>query len=616
MRVLQIQGLRALAAIIVTFFHARLVPGGFIGVDIFYVISGYLITGLILRELESTGKLDLGAFYQRRIKRLLPTSIFVLFATALVSWFVLPSINRDQLGKDFFAAATYISNYLFAWWQNDYQNLDATPSPFIHYWSLAVEEQFYLVWPILLILFARKGRRGIFIGISTITALSLALSIYQTQTSPIWAFYSLSTRAWELGIGALLLFIPSRIFTFRLLPWVGFIALLIASFSFSDGTAFPGVDALLPVLGTAILISTIPVWPPILNDLSNNRVSQWLGKISYPLYLWHWPALVIPSSALGRPLTLLERGACIVLTVVLADITNRIIEEPLRHLKIAPKKVYLAAIATTATSLLLAVFISTSVPALVSTNSETAFTFDLAEVVAKPIVVGDGCHVSHRGNRSGYCTYGDIKSKKTIVLYGDSHAAQWFPALEKIALKNGIKLVSLTKSACPAVDAPRDDDGGFKYINCAQWRKYSYQRINEIKPIAVIMSSFQYFSAPAKYPDPDLWWRNGQIKLLNSLKGASENLIYISDTPHPKVDIPSCLATLKAFECDTSEKSLNLVVPGFKVIDPTPWLCTDICPAVKDSIVAYRDRSHISIAMSLHLMPLLESALREKGLFA
>ncbi len=616
MRVLQIQGLRAFAAIVVTLFHARMVPGGFIGVDIFYVISGYLITGLILRELDSTGKLDLGAFYQRRIKRLLPTSIFVLFATALVSWFVLPSINRDELGRDFFAAAAYISNYLFAWWENDYQNLDATPSPFIHYWSLAVEEQFYLVWPVLLIFFARKGKRAILVGVLTITTLSLVLSIYQTQSSPIWAFYSLSTRAWELGIGALLLFIPSRFFSYRFLPWAGFTALFVASFGFSDGTAFPGINALLPVLGTALLIATIAVWPPILNDLSNNRVSQWLGKISYPLYLWHWPVLVIPSSALGRPLTLLERFLCIILTVILADVTNRVIEEPLRHMKIAPKKIYLAALATTATSLAVAVFISTSVPALVSTSGKTAFTFNLAEVVAKPIVVGDGCHVSHRGNRSGYCTYGDIKSKKTIVLYGDSHAAQWFPALEKIAIKKGIKLVSLTKSACPAVDAPRDDRGGFKYINCAQWRKYSYQRINEIKPIAVIMSSFQYFSAPDKYPDPELWWRNGQIKLLNSLKGASENLIYISDTPHPKVDIPSCLATRKAFECDTSEKSLNLVVPGFKVIDPTPWLCTDICPAVKDSIVAYRDRSHISIAMSIHLIPLLESALKEKGLFA
>ena len=142
MRVLQIQGLRAFAAIVVTLFHARLVPGGFIGVDIFYVISGYLITGLILREIESSGRLNLAVFYQRRIKRLLPTSVFVLFSTALVGWFVLPAITRDALGRDLFAAAAYISNYLFAWWENDYQNLNATPTPFIHYCSLAVEEQF------------------------------------------------------------------------------------------------------------------------------------------------------------------------------------------------------------------------------------------------------------------------------------------------------------------------------------------------------------------------------------------------------------------------------------------------------------------------------------------
>ena len=186
MRILQIQGLRALAVLLVTIFHARLMPGGFIGVDIFYVISGYLITGLILREIEKTGKLNLNQFYQRRIKRLLPTSVFVLFITALVGMFILPSITRDALGRDLFAAAAYISNYLFAWWENDYQNLDATPSPFIHYWSLAVEEQFYLLWPILLVLLARKGRRTILIGIAIITALSLILSIIMVQVAPLF----------------------------------------------------------------------------------------------------------------------------------------------------------------------------------------------------------------------------------------------------------------------------------------------------------------------------------------------------------------------------------------------------------------------------------------------
>jgi hypothetical protein len=244
------------------------------------------------------------------------------------------------------------------------------------------------------------------------------------------------------------------------------------------------------------------------------------------------------------------------------------------------------------------------VPSNVSTTGNEPFTFNLAEVVAKPKVVGDGCHVTHSGNESGECTYGDVNSDKTIVIYGDSHAAQWFPALEKIAIKRGIKLVSLTKSACPAVDA-----------KCAEWRKNSYERIKSIRPLAVIMSSFQYFSPPAKDLNPQAWWRNGQIKLFNSLKGASEHLIYISDTPHPLVNIPSCLAINESSECDTSEKSPVLVIPSFEAIDPTPWLCTEICPAIKDSIVAYRDRSHISIAMSLHLMPLLESALEEKGVF-
>ena len=188
MRILQIQGLRALAALLVTIFHARLLPGGFIGVDIFYVISGYLITGLILREIENTGRLDLQTFYQRRIKRLLPTSVFVLFVTAIVGLFVLPVITRDALGRDLFAAAAYISNYLFAWWENDYQNLDATPSPFIHYWSLAVEEQFYVVWPIFILFLSRYGKRAIFRGIAVTTLLSLLLSITKHRHLPSGLF--------------------------------------------------------------------------------------------------------------------------------------------------------------------------------------------------------------------------------------------------------------------------------------------------------------------------------------------------------------------------------------------------------------------------------------------
>ena len=192
-KITQIQGLRALAAILVTLFHAKWVSGGFIGVDIFYVISGFLITGLLMREIDRTGTINFKEFYARRFKRLLPTSFFVLAVTAVLAWFLLPGIARASLGRDVIAASLYVSNYLFAWWQTDYQNLDATPSPVIHYWSLAVEEQFYLLWPLLILAFfslAMKFKSKNFVAwmVASVTLLSFIYSLYLTENSPIWAF--------------------------------------------------------------------------------------------------------------------------------------------------------------------------------------------------------------------------------------------------------------------------------------------------------------------------------------------------------------------------------------------------------------------------------------------
>jgi len=615
-RITQIQGLRAVAAILVTVFHARLVPGGFIGVDIFYVISGYLITGLILREIEKTGTLDLRSFYQRRIKRLLPTSVFVLFVTAIFAWILFPPITRDALGRDLFAAATYISNYLFAWWQNDYQNLNATPSPFIHYWSLAVEEQFYIVWPLFILFLARYGKKVIFAGIAITTLLSLLFSIYLTQVAPIWAFYSLPTRAWELGFGALLLFLPETKKKIRILPWLGFLGIALSSFNFNENTAFPGKNALVPVLATVFLIASIKYWPPLFNDLANSRLSQWLGAISYPLYLWHWPALVLPSSALGRPLRFYERFLCILLTIVLAHYTSKYIEEPLRHKNFAPRTIYKGAAYTTAVSLVAGVLISFTSSSIITTKGEVSYQFDLVKVMEKPDVYGDGCHVNYGETKSGYCTYGEKESSKTIVLYGDSHAAQWFPTLEKMANERGFKLVSLTKSACPAVDAKRPDQGAFKQVHCTKWRENSIKRIAEIQPLAVITSSFQYFTPDNSSISRTQWWNEGQRKLLKGLRGSTNNLIYIGDTPRPLRDIPNCLASRDSKVCDSTERSKVSVIPGFDVINPNPWLCSSYCPAIVEGTVAYRDASHISVDMALRLLPKLEAALIAKGLFA
>jgi len=615
MRILQIQGLRAVAALLVTIYHAHLVPGGFIGVDIFYVISGYLITGLIIREIDKTGGLDLNEFYQRRIKRLLPTSVFVLFVTAIVGFFVLPAITRDVLGRDLFAAAAYVSNYLFAWWENDYQNLDATPSPFIHYWSLAVEEQFYVVWPIFILFLSRYGKRAILNGVAIVTGASFLFSLYLTQAAPIWAFYSLPTRAWELGVGALLLFIPDKFLRNRYFPWIGAIGLGVGTFSFNESTAFPGINALLPVVGTAILIATIPIWPRFFNDLSNNRLMQWLGAISYPLYLWHWPALVLPSSALGRPLRIRETALCVLLTIFLAHYTSRFIEQPLRHRNFPAKKIYGFFAITTAGSLLAGVAIASTASSVINIKG-TNYSFDLRQVVEKPAVYGDGCHVNYGETESGDCTYGQIGSATKIVLYGDSHAAQWFPTLEKLAREKGFELTSLTKSACSSVDSPRADQGAYKNSECEKWRENSIKRIQKMKPDAVIVSSFQYFTEPGGYSSRAQWWNEGQRRLLADLQGSSKNLLYISDTPHPLRNIPNCLATRNIKDCNTTEKTPNVIINGFKKIDPTSWLCTDICPAIKDGYVVYRDASHISVDAALALTSQLETALRDKGLFS
>jgi len=267
-RIHQIQALRALAASLVVLFHAKLSPGGFIGVDIFYVISGYLITGIIIKEIGNTGKFNYRAYYLRRAKRLLPASLSILALTAVFSWLVLPPTVRADLGRDVLAASLYVSNYLFAFWQNDYQNLNATPSPVIHYWSLAVEEQFYIFWPILIYSLWKIGkRRAVASGIIATTICSFVFSLYLTTANPIWAFYSLPTRAWELGLGALLLFTPDKISAKRmvhrtLLVWSGAVLLITSVFIFSERTAFPGLNALLPTLGSAILIAGISSWPP------------------------------------------------------------------------------------------------------------------------------------------------------------------------------------------------------------------------------------------------------------------------------------------------------------------------------------------------------------------
>jgi peptidoglycan/LPS O-acetylase OafA/YrhL len=610
----QIQALRALAAGLVLFYHAKWFDGGYIGVDIFYVISGFLITGILVRELDAKGRISLGAFYARRTKRLLPASFVVVIVTGVTALILLPVSMRQTLGKDLIAAATYISNFLFALWENDYQNLNSTPSPYIHFWSLAVEEQFYIFWPLFIFILFRIGKhRAVIYGVLATFVGSFLFSLYLTERAPIWAFYILPTRAWELAAGALLVFLP-ELKKFRpLVALIAFVTICFATYLFDEATPFPGIAALAPVITTIFLLASRSQWPPVINLIAQSRVTQWLGAISYPLYLWHWPVLVIPAIYMGSDLNFVQTALLLGLTVLLAGLTHRYVETPMRNATMSNRRVLRLATAATILSILLGLTTYTQYSNNISIGGGTTYSLD--QIRSKPINNNDGCHIHIRQTVSPRCEYGDISSKKTIVLYGDSHAAQWLPALDLIGKKRGIKIVSLTKSACPSAEVIKELSSQYDVDDCQAFRDSSVARINRIKPLAVILTGMQPFTAPYSDEDARPWWLAGETKVFNRIKSATQFPIYLTDTPLPQVDIPDCLVAGRGAACDTARPIAAEVAPGLIPINPTPWLCTDTCPAVVDGIIAYRDKSHLTVEMSKHLSRELEIALDRLGLF-
>lgn len=610
----QIQALRALAALLVLIYHAKWLDGGYIGVDIFYVISGFLVTGILVRELDTKNIISLVAFYARRTKRLLPASFLVIFATGIAGFIFLPASMRESFGKDLIAASTYVSNFLFALWENDYQNLNSMPSPFIHFWSLAVEEQFYLFWPVFILILFRIGkRRAVLYGVIATLVLSFLFSLYLTERAPIWAFYILPTRAWELAAGALLVFLPELKRARPLLALIALLALGAGTIIFNETTPFPGSAALVPVIATVLLLASRSQWPPFIDVIAKSRTTQWLGAISYPLYLWHWPVLVIPAIYTGEELDTLQTTLLLALTVILAGLTHRYVEAPMRDAKVSQRNVFKFAALVTS--------VSVAIGGLTYTQHSNTITIaetveiSLDQVRSKPKINEDGCHIHIRQTVSPRCEYGDTSSKQTIVLYGDSHAAQWFPALDMIGKKRGIKIVSLTKSACPSAEVIKELSSQYDVKDCQAFRDSSVARINEIKPLAVILTGMQPFTAPYSDESARSWWLAGETKVFNRIKSATQFPIYLTDTPLPQVDIPDCLVAGRGAACDTAKPIAAEVAPGLIPINPTPWLCTDKCPAVVDGIIAYRDKSHLTVEMSKHLSRELEIALDRLGLF-
>ncbi|MDF2506431.1 MAG: acyltransferase [Microbacterium sp.] len=648
-----IQGLRAIAVGAVVLYHAGVpfLPGGYVGVDIFFVISGFLITSHLLASLERHGRVPFASFYAKRVRRILPASFVVLLLSVAAALIWFPPLLMEEVWRGAVATALYVPNLLFALDGTNYL-AESTPSLFQHYWSLGIEEQFYLVWPLLLTLgwaFV-KSKKALGMVLAALVVVSFVACVLLTFQLQPWAFFSLPTRAWELSVGGLVAFAlhhRSRVLeprTAAAAGWIGLAGLLASVFLFTSKTPFPGYCAAVPVVATALVIlagATPSRYGP--TALLSLRGMMFVGAISYSLYLVHWPALVIPQAAVGyaHPLplwiTLLIAAAC----VPAAWLLYRFVEDPARGwsvlVKARPRRTLWAAVAGSLTAALVATavyVVSENRPLYEQRSADTvamtvppSFTGFVPENLSpslrqassdQPRIYADGCHRSFAQATLADCVYGDATAPR-IVLFGDSHAAQWFPALEGWASEKGYAVEVHTKSSCPSVDATVLRDG-VPYNECTQWRQAVLDRIATEAPALVLIAN--YGTATINVDPGTTYAQQWGDALASTLSKISTPVAVIADTPNlqqtPSVclsahlsDTAECgLPSTQALRTDARDaESAAAASADAPMIDLTDYLCSDVCEPIIGDALVYRDAHHLTATFSARLSGPLGSAL-------
>ncbi len=612
-----IEGLRAVAVVAVVLFHADVpgVGGGFVGVDVFFVISGFLITGLLWREVSSTGSVGLRRFYGARARRLLPASATVGVVTVIASAVLLPPLQARSVFADGIASALYVSNYRFVLQGVDYFGGQLPPSPFQHYWSLGVEEQFYLVWPAIIIgtawlsrrarrrtkADASSSKRPYLVVLALIAAVSFAASLAETYTVPALAFFSLPTRAWQLAVGGLVALTAGQWGRLRpraaaITGWAGLALILLACTRLSATTLYPGIAALLPVLGAALVIGAGCAAP----QQGCGRVVAVLpmravGRVSYSWYLWHWPVLLLAPALLGYPLGLAGRVTAALVSGGLAMLTLRFIENPLRFApRVRSSALRSLALGGAATAIAVAVGVALLVwvpvpvgrgPAAAALNIRAAppptgsniEDYDVAvrnafaqvqavvassaELKAVPSnlepplaeasaerqpMFHNGCMRSFLQVGQPECATGDTASTTTVALVGDSNAAMWNPAFQEIASQRHWRLEMLSKAGCPSIDLPIISPALHReYAECEHWRGEIVARLQAERPRLVLLSMWRRYGVDgwlSGFTSYDPAWIDSLTRLVQQMRGTGAQVLVLGPIPDPHSVVPDCLS--------------------------------------------------------------------------
>jgi peptidoglycan/LPS O-acetylase OafA/YrhL len=680
-----IQGLRAVAILLVVLYHAG-VPGfsgGYVGVDVFFVISGFLITGQLVGEAVKTGRVSLAGFYLKRVRRLLPSAVVVIVVTLLVARVFAPPLFSLSLSVDGIFAAFYVLNYRLAAEGINYQNAGAAPSAFQHFWSLGVEEQFYVFWPLLIIaamVLTRRWWRDLLpVLILVVIVVSLYISQYLLAVDAPMSYFAVQSRAWEFGVGAIVALASGTLARMRprtraVLFFAGLAVIIGVGFSYNAATQFPGVHAVVPVTGTALVIGAGCGRPLKAEVILGSRVMQWLGKVSYPWYLWHWPVLVLapyiwPRVTFTWPVNL----GLVVFALVPAAATYYALEAPTRKWKFRRSVWAAAGLALMTAGVATGTLIDSNISALLAATSPPPttvaatptktipsinldekgpvtdpFASKLTSGPVRPSVldaVSDtpdypgNCIVDFAATISPKCltspagtlTNAPVSSNR-VVLLGDSHAGEWYADVYGIARQLGWNTEVLNKEGCPLASISIENASlDQPYTQCNEWRTNMFQRLlSEPRPKIIFIASLNYYTSDNAY------LASGWEKTIRALEAIGAPIVYLHDTPFPNYNVPTCVSG--AFS-DWAKCSFSRTIAfhpdplmsgtaashGLAArVNVNQYLCPTAgaeCPAVLAGILLYRDNSHVTnTAMSMllpivqrQLQPVLRSVLKSKA---
>ena len=580
-----VEGLRAFAVLSVLVYHLHpgWLPGGFAGVDVFFVISGFLITTHLTGEATRTGSVSLVRFFGRRILRLLPASTLVVVVAAVASFVMAPRFVWRQFGLDSMAAGSYSLNWALAARSVDYLAEDTLPSPVQHYWSLSVEEQFYLVWPLVLLATLALVRRRAFpplramaLGAGVIAVGSFGAAVLAVRAGQPSAYFTTTTRLWELALGALLAFLvpwlrgrlPGRVRTgLAAVAVVG----LVASVVVLTGRGWPAWPALLPTLSAALLVLAGDE-PTPLARVVGHPVLAWVGGLSYSLYLWHWAVITLAHqrwSTFDLPQTAFLAAT----SFVLAWLSQRLVEDPLRFspwFRARRSRPFVLAAACLVLSVgaggaLVLAGPSRSLVAPAGAHPLGAAVLpdhvDLREHQAwsegvrwvlpapqdaladVPAAYDDDCQQGVTDDEAVPCSYGATGSARSVVLVGDSKAVQWLPALDAWGRQHDVRVVLMGKSSCPLADTVVDLDGA-PYRSCRAWQASALQQIEALHPELVVTSQVRQGASTSVGPPAQAGelMSEALVRTWRGLIAAGVPVVVVGDTPQVGRDVYACVA--------------------------------------------------------------------------